>query len=76
MVTYFGGGPILIGLFSSLLRGGAILVQLYAAFHAQSYPKMLPYIRKVMATRFVAWMFIGISILTFGINSTTYSASL
>jgi MFS family permease len=66
IVGYFGGGAILIGLFSSLLRGGAILVQLYAAFHAQSYPKMLPYIRKVMATRFVAWMFIGISILTFG----------
>ena len=66
MISHFGGGAILIGFFSSLLRGGAILVQLYAAFHAQSYPRMLPYFRRVLTTRFFAWLFIGISILLFG----------
>jgi MFS family permease len=63
IVSHFGGGSIVIGFFSSLLRGGAILVQLYAAFHAQSYPRMLPYFRKVLITRFFAWLFIGICIL-------------
>jgi MFS family permease len=71
MISHFGGGPILIGLFSSLLRGGAILVQLYAAFHAQSYPKMLKYFRRVLSVRFVSWLSIGISILLFGDNSPT-----
>ncbi len=69
IISHFGGGAILIGFFSSLLRGGAILVQLYAAFHAQSYPRMLPYFRKVLITRFFAWLFIGIAILTFGESS-------
>ena len=71
MVTYFGGGPILIGLFSSLLRGGAILVQLYAAFHAQNYPKMMKYFRRVLTARFFAWLFIGIAILVFGEDNHT-----
>ncbi len=66
MITYFGGGAILIGFFSSLLRGGAVLVQLYAAFHAQAYPKMLPYLRLVMLVRFLSWLSIGIFILVFG----------
>jgi len=66
IISHFGGGAILIGFFSSLLRGGAILVQLYAAFHAQSYPRMLPYFRRVLITRFFAWLFIGIAILLFG----------
>jgi MFS family permease len=66
IISYFGGGAILIGFFSSLLRGGAVIVQLYAAFHAQSYPKMLPYFRKVLTARFIAWLFIGIAILLFG----------
>jgi MFS family permease len=71
MISHFGGGVILIGFFSSLLRGGAIIVQLYAAFHAQSYPKMMPYFRKVLATRFVAWLFIGITILFIGNDNPT-----
>jgi MFS family permease len=73
MITYFGGGAILIGFFSSLLRGGAVLVQLYAAFHAQSYPKMLPYLRRVMVVRFISWIFIGISILLFGEKYPTFT---
>lgn len=69
MISYFGGGAILIGFFSSLLRGGAIIVQLYAAFHAQSYPKMMPYFRRVLVARFLAWFIIGVAILMFGDRS-------
>jgi len=71
MISHFGGGPILIGLFSSLLRGGAILVQLYAAFHAQSYPRMMKYFRRVLTTRFFSWLFIGIAILILGDSHPT-----
>jgi len=71
IISHFGGGAILIGFFSSLLRGGAIIVQLYAAFHAQSYPKMLPYLRRVMGVRFLFWFLIGVSILSFGESSPT-----
>ncbi len=73
MITYFGGGAILIGFFSSLLRGGAVLVQLYAAFHAQAYPKMLPYLRRVMVVRFFSWLSIGVSILVFGEDYPTFT---
>jgi len=66
IVNYFGGSSVLVGFFASLLRGGAIMVQLFAAFQAQSYPLMLPYIRRVFIIRFFAWFFIGIAILLFG----------
>ena len=46
IISHFGGGAILIGFFSSLLRGGAIIVQLYAAFHyVQSHIKWTPLIK-------------------------------
>ncbi len=66
IVNFFGGGPIIIGLFSSLLRGGAIIIQMYAAFHAQTYPKMLRYFRRVLLARFLSWFFIGVGILYLG----------
>ncbi len=66
IVSHFGGGAILIGFYSALLRGGAIMVQLYAAFHAQSYPYMLKYLRRVFLSRFLAWFFIGLSIIFIG----------
>jgi len=66
MISHFGGGSVLIGFFSSLLRGGAIIVQLYAAFHAQSYPYMLKYLRRVFLIRFIAWFLIGAAIAFFG----------
>jgi len=66
IVNYFGGSSMLVGFFASLLRGGAILVQLFAAFQSQSYALMLPYIRRVFLIRFLAWFFIGISIILFG----------
>jgi hypothetical protein len=51
IVTHFGGGSILVGLFSALLKGGVVLIQLYAAFQAQSYPYMLKYLRRVFVIR-------------------------
>jgi len=68
IVNYFGGSSMLVGFFASLLRGGAIMVQLFAAFQAQSYQLMMPYIRRVFLVRFLAWFFIGISIILFGNN--------
>lgn len=66
IITHFGGGSILVGIFSSLLRGGAVVVQLYAAFQAQSYPYVLKYIRRVFLARFISWFLIGFFIMIFG----------
>lgn len=66
MVHHFSDSALIVGLFASLLRGGAIVVQLYAAFHAQAYTRVLPYIRKVFFFRFLSWFSIGISILFLG----------
>ena len=69
IVNYFGGSSLLVGLFAALLRGGAIFVQLFAAFQAQSYRLMLPFMRRVFLIRFFAWFFIGVNILIFGKES-------
>jgi len=66
IVNHFGGSSMLVGFFAALLRGGAVVVQLFAAFQAQSYALMLPYIRRVFFIRFLAWFFIGVSIVVFG----------
>ncbi|MCD6172922.1 MAG: MFS transporter [Sulfurimonas sp.] len=63
IVNHFGGSSILVGFFAALLRGGAVIVQLFAAFQAQSYQLMLPYIRRVFFIRFLAWFFIGVAII-------------
>ena len=66
IINYFSGSSVVVGIFSSLLRGGAIAVQLYAAFWAQSYTKVIKYLRIVFFIRFLAWFLVGISILVFG----------
>jgi len=66
MVHHFSDSVIIVGIFVSLLRGGAIVVQLYAAFHAQAYKRVLPYIGKVFFFRFFAWFMIGASIFFIG----------
>ncbi len=66
MVNYFGGSPILIGFFSGLMRGGAVLMQLFAAYRAQHYARMLPYLRRVFFFRFLSWFSIGAAIMLFG----------
>ncbi|MCF6340681.1 MAG: MFS transporter [Sulfurimonas sp.] len=68
IVNYFGGSSLLVGFFAALLRGGAVVVQLFAAFHAQTYQLMLPYLRRVFFIRFLSWFFIGICIILFGEN--------
>ena len=66
MVHHFSDSVIIVGLFASLLRGGAITIQLYAAFHAQAYKRVLPYLAKVFFFRFLAWFMIGVAIYIFG----------
>lgn len=68
IVHYFSGSNVLVGLFSSLLRGGAIIMQLYAAFHAQSYIKVMPYLKRVFVFRFLSWFSLGLIIYFFGEN--------
>jgi MFS family permease len=68
IVNYFGGSSLLVGFFAALLRGGAVAVQLFAAFHAQTYQLMMPYLRRIFFIRFSSWFFIGIAIILFGDN--------
>lgn len=68
IINYFGGSSLLVGFFAALLRGGAVVVQLFAAFHAQSYQYMMPYLRRVFFVRFFSWFLIGIAIIVFGKN--------
>ncbi len=71
MVSHFGGSPVLVGFFSGLLRGGAVIMQLFAAFKAQHYALMLPYLRRVFLFRFLSWFMIGVSIMLFGKDHPT-----
>ena len=66
IIHHFSDSVIMVGLFTSLLRGGAITIQLYAAFHAQAYKQVLPYLGKVFFFRFISWFMIGASIFFIG----------
>lgn len=66
ILNFFGASSLIIGLLSSLLKGGAIIVQLFAAFGAQSYTRVMPYLRFVFLARFLSWFGIGIGIYIFG----------
>ncbi len=66
IVSHFTHNSLIIGLFSSLLKGGAIVVQIVAAFWAQSFPRMMPYLYGVFAARFLAWLGIGVAIVFLG----------
>jgi len=69
IVNYFGGSSLLVGFFAALLRGGAVLIQMFAAFQSQTYGLMLPYLRRVFMVRFISWFGIGIAIIVFGKDS-------
>jgi len=71
IVHHFSESVILVGVFASLLRGGAIAVQLFAAFYAQGYKKVMPYMRRVFLARFVSWFMIGLAILLIGDKNPT-----
>ncbi len=66
IVSFFTTSHILVGVYSSLLRGGAVVMQLYAAFMAQSYGKVVNKLRVIFLFRFLAWSSIGCSIYFFG----------
>ncbi len=68
IVHHFSSSNILVGIFASLLRGGAIVVQLYAAFNAQTYKVVMPYLKRVFLARFLSWFGIGAAIYLFGEN--------
>jgi len=71
IVEHFSDSVIIVGLFVSLLRGGAIVIQLYAAFYAQGYKKVLPYLGKVFFFRWLSWLSIGVSIYFIGDSNKT-----
>ncbi len=66
IIHHFTANVIIIGIFVSLLRGGAILVQLVAAFYAQTFKKAMPYLRRVFIVRVISWFLIGFSIFLVG----------
>jgi len=71
IVNHFTKSLVLVGVFASLLKGGAIIVQLFAAFYAQSFKKTMPYLRLVFLARVISWFFIGLSIYLIGDKNPT-----
>ncbi len=66
IIHHFAHDVAIIGFFTSLLRGGAIVVQLFAAFYAQSFRIVMPYLRLVFLARFLSWLSIGLAIYFIG----------
>ena len=66
IVNYFSKSDIIIGIFSSLVRGGAIIMQLYMAFHAQTYKRVMNPLRILFLFRLLSWIGIGLAIYFFG----------
>lgn len=76
IIHHFSHNVIIVGLFVSLLRGGAIIIQLYAAFHAQAYKRVLPYLGRVFFFRWLAWLSVGLSIFFIGDANKTLTLTL
>ena len=76
MIHHFSESMVIVGFFASLLRGGAIMIQLYAAFHAQAYRRVLPYLGKVFFFRWISWFSIGLSIYFIGDSNKTLTLVL
>jgi len=73
MVHHFSESVVMVGVFVALLRGGAIVIQLYAAFHAQAYKRVLPYLGKVFFFRWLSWFSIGVSIYFIGDSNKDFT---
>ncbi len=71
IIHHFSASSVLVGFYVALLRGGAILVQMFAAFYAQSFPVVLPFLKRVFLVRFLSWFSIGFAILFIGEKSNT-----
>jgi MFS family permease len=69
IIHHFSGSSILVGIFASLLKGGAIFVQMVAAFYSRSYKYMMPSLRWVFLVRFLSWFGIGLVIYFLGNKS-------
>jgi len=76
IIHHFTENVVIIGIFVSLLRGGAILVQLVAAFYAQTFKKAMPYLRRVFIVRVLSWFLIGLSIYLIGDKNPTLTLIL
>ncbi|SMC09884.1 MFS transporter [Nitratiruptor tergarcus] len=66
IIAHFSSDVMIVGFYTSLLRGGAIVVQLFAAFYAQSFKLVMPYLRLVFLVRFLSWLSIGLAIYIIG----------
>ncbi len=76
IIHHFTQNVVIVGIFVSLLRGGAILVQLVAAFYAQTFKKAMPYLKRVFITRVISWFLIGLSIYLIGDKNPTLTLVL
>ena len=71
IIHHFSNSVILVGVFASLLKGGAVAVQMVAAFYAQEYTRVLPYLRIVFFFRWFSWFLIGLAIYFVGDSNKT-----
>ena len=76
IIHHFTENVVIIGIFVSLLRGGAILVQLIAAFYAQTFKRAMPYLKRVFVVRVISWFMIGLSIYLIGDKNPTLTLIL
>lgn len=65
IVNHFSDSKVLVGLFTSLLKGGAIVMQLWAAYHIQNKASVIGPMRRVFVARFLSWLSIGVIIFYF-----------
>lgn len=70
IVNYFSESKTLVGLFTALLKGGAVVMQLWAAYHIQNKTHVLSPMRRVFVARFLSWLGIGALIYFFSYNTT------
>lgn len=71
MIQHFSSNNVLIGLFSSLVRGGAVLMQLYMAYFAQAFTRVMKPLRLLFMFRFISWFCIGLSLYFIGDKNPT-----
>ncbi|BCD60178.1 MULTISPECIES: MFS transporter [unclassified Nitratiruptor] len=76
IIHHFSSDVTIVGYYTSLLRGGAILVQLFAAFYAQSFALVMPYLKRVFLTRFLSWLSIGLVLYFIGDKNPTLTLLL
>ena len=63
IIDHFGGGEVLTGTLMSLMKGGAVMMQMWAAYRVQNKNRVLPYMKRVFAARFLSWFSIGLVML-------------